>query len=191
MESNAKEDMGQALKQLARKKPFDKIAVSDITAFSGYNRQTFYYHFQDKYELLNWVYYQDIFADLVKGIDFDNWDGHLCRMLEKMKEESYFYQNTIRYAQDSFQEHLYHVTTELFTEAIEALDTREKISKPDKKFYAGFFAHGACGIVIDWMKRGMKEEPRVFVKFMKGLVLSSEKAAYERYSSEPAATKTD
>ena len=71
MESNAKADMGQALKQLARKKPFDKISVSDITAVSGYNRQTFYYHFQDKYELLNWVYYQDIFADLVKGIDFD------------------------------------------------------------------------------------------------------------------------
>lgn len=46
-----------------------------------------------------------------------------------------------------------------------------------------FFAHGACGSVIDWMKRGMKEEPEVFVKFMKGLVLSSEKAAYDRYSS--------
>ena len=38
---------------------FDKITIADITQQSGYNRQTFYYHFRDKYELLNWIYTDD------------------------------------------------------------------------------------------------------------------------------------
>lgn len=182
MQINTKTDMGQALKQLARKKPFDKISVSDITSVSGYNRQTFYYHFQDKYELLNWVYHEDVFAGLIDGINFDNWDGYLAKMLEKMKAESYFYQNTIKYAQEDFEEHLFHITTELFIEAIEFLDTKQVLNRQNKKFYAGFYAYGACGLVIEWVKRGMKEEPGEFARNMKGLVLSSEKAAYQRFT---------
>ena len=35
---------------------FEKITVKDIVEDCGVNRQTFYYHFQDIYELLGWIY---------------------------------------------------------------------------------------------------------------------------------------
>lgn len=47
-----KKAIAQALKNLCRDKAFDKISIADITTACGLNRQTFYYHFQDKYELL-------------------------------------------------------------------------------------------------------------------------------------------
>ena len=43
-----KKAIAAALKQVCREKPFDKISIADITAVCGLNRQTFYYHFQDK-----------------------------------------------------------------------------------------------------------------------------------------------
>ena len=50
---DTKRILAAALKQLTCRKSFDKITIADITQQSGYNRQTFYYHFRDKYELLN------------------------------------------------------------------------------------------------------------------------------------------
>ena len=52
---DTKRILAAALKQLTCRKSFDKITIADITQQSGYNRQTFYYHFRDKYELLNWI----------------------------------------------------------------------------------------------------------------------------------------
>ena len=41
-----------AFKELLLKKSIDKITINDITEKCGINRQTFYYHFHDIYELI-------------------------------------------------------------------------------------------------------------------------------------------
>lgn len=65
-----KRAIATGLKELVDEKPFNKISIRDITEKCGLNRQTFYYHFQDKYELVNWIYYQEGFAPLMEGDDF-------------------------------------------------------------------------------------------------------------------------
>jgi AcrR family transcriptional regulator len=42
-----------ALKELMQEVPFDKIRIADICNRCGMNRKSFYYHFKDKYDLLN------------------------------------------------------------------------------------------------------------------------------------------
>ena len=69
-----KKAIATALKSLILEKPFDKISIADLTKACGLNRQTFYYHFQDKYELLTWIYYTEGFAFVVEDITFENWD---------------------------------------------------------------------------------------------------------------------
>ena len=61
-----KKALAQSLKELGSTKILDKITVADITNHCGVNRQTFYYHFNDKYELLNWIYTEDLFKPLTK-----------------------------------------------------------------------------------------------------------------------------
>ena len=43
-----------------RKKPIDKITVSDIIGNCGYSTATFYRHFKDKYDLIVWAYTQSV-----------------------------------------------------------------------------------------------------------------------------------
>lgn len=50
-----KEAFAQALKQSVRKKPLSKVTVSELVQACGVNRKTFYYHFQDLYDLLAWT----------------------------------------------------------------------------------------------------------------------------------------
>ena len=82
-----KKAIAAALKQVCREKPFDKISIADITAVCGLNRQTFYYHFQDKYELLSWIYYNENFSKITEDITFDNWDQKFLEMLRIMEKE--------------------------------------------------------------------------------------------------------
>lgn len=44
------------MKKLMEKKPFSKISVGDICEDCGMNRKSFYYHFRDKYDLVNWIF---------------------------------------------------------------------------------------------------------------------------------------
>lgn len=85
-----KRAIAEALKQVCREKPFDKISISNITSVWGLNRQTFYYHFQDKYELLSWIYYNENFAKIAEDITLENWDQKIYELLQNMKEEKAF-----------------------------------------------------------------------------------------------------
>ena len=53
-----KEAFVQALVTACQEKNYDKITVQDISQKANLNRQTFYYHFKDKDDLLHYAYYQ-------------------------------------------------------------------------------------------------------------------------------------
>ena len=75
-----KKALAQSLKELGATKNLDKITVADITDHCGVNRQTFYYHFNDKYELLSWIYTQDLFIPLTADLTFENWGEKLVKL---------------------------------------------------------------------------------------------------------------
>ena len=77
-----------ALKDIMRQTPFEKIIVSDITNRCQLNRQTFYYHFADKYALLGQIYKQEIFDPFTDGLTFENWNTHLLQMFETMAADA-------------------------------------------------------------------------------------------------------
>lgn len=56
----AKEAWAKGLKELLVTRSLDKISVKDIATQCGMSRNSFYYHFQDKYELISWIFYNDI-----------------------------------------------------------------------------------------------------------------------------------
>ena len=52
---NYKESNAYTFKDLLKEKPFNKITVNDIANKCDINRQTFYYHFQDIRDLIEWI----------------------------------------------------------------------------------------------------------------------------------------
>ena len=51
-----------ALKELMAQKPIDRITIHDLTERCGIQRQTFYYHFEDVYDLLRWMFQAEAVA---------------------------------------------------------------------------------------------------------------------------------
>ena len=58
--SETKLQMSESLKRLIKDRPFSKITVQDIVADCSINRNTFYYHFENTYDLLSFTYEQEV-----------------------------------------------------------------------------------------------------------------------------------
>ena len=59
MSHSTKADLEASLKKLLLIKPFDKITISDLATDCGISRMTFYYHFKDIYDLVEWSCEED------------------------------------------------------------------------------------------------------------------------------------
>jgi probable dihydroxyacetone kinase regulator len=170
----------RSLKELANEKPFDKISIGDIAERCGINRQTFYYHFHDKFELLSWIYYNELFLPNMEGLSFDNWDERLMAMLIAMKEEQKFYVNTIKHAEYYVRQYFVQNAELVFEDAIKILDDKNKVNAEERQVFSRFFAYGLCGTILEWSESGMKEAPENLSRHMRSLLDSCEKAAYNR-----------
>lgn len=180
-----KRAIAQGFKELMRHKSFEKITISDITKSCGLNRQTFYYHFQDKFELINWIYYNEAILPLTQNLTFETWSGQILRLLTLMRQESYFYENALREnCRPEFQNYLLCVAKELFVDIIDRITENTRIAVEDRQFIADFFSFGIVGVIVDWAKSGMKESPEYITTRLKNLVEDSKKFAVQRYFAD-------
>ena len=180
-----KKAIAEGMKELTKKKSFDKITVSDITEICGLNRQTFYYHFQDKYELVNWIFYNDIISIVTDDLTYDNSISKVTQLLTKMKSEDYFYCNTLKASvKNEFEEYLNKVVCELFCDIIDRIAKDTTMEDEEIKFIADFYAFGMTGTIISWALRGMKETPEYISAQIENLAYGTEKFATVRYQEK-------
>lgn len=97
--------MAAAMKALMKEKKLSKISISDICGACGMNRNSFYYHFKDKYDLINWIFY----TEFVSNIHLEEYKDAL-QLLEDICDYLYqerdFYRVALKMeGQNSFQEY--------------------------------------------------------------------------------------
>lgn len=170
-----KKALASALKQLMEKKSFEKITVSDIAQECGLNRQTFYYHFQDKYDLVNWVFYDDVVTQVLHNDPYTNWSEVLLDVLGIMRQNRSFYMKALSTSgQNTFQDYFFSVTKDLLLEIIEENEAgtkgRTDLDETDKNYLAEFCAYGLVGMTMQWARRGMKEAPQQIVGRLKRFI---------------------
>lgn len=180
-----KKAIAEGIKELSRRKNFNKITVSDITEICGLNRQTFYYHFQDKFELVNWIYYNEIISIVIDDLTYENCVDKVLQMLTNMKSEDYFYINTLKASvKNEFEEYLNKVVSELFCDIIIKIAKDTEMDENEIKFIAEFYAFGITGVIVSWAIQGMKETPEYITEQLKNLAFGTEKFASARYQEK-------
>lgn len=181
-----KKAIAAGFKEIMKKKSLEKITIADITKQCGLNRQTFYYHFQDKYELVDWIYYNDVISTvLYDELTYDNWSDSIQRVLTIMKDESYFYENALNSdSSESFQNYIFAVIKEIFCSVMDRITEDKKIDEDDKKFISEFFTIGMVGVIVRWAKNGMRESPESITRHLRNLVYDSKLFAIKRFFEE-------
>jgi len=181
---DTKEAIAEALITLCEKRTFHKISVQDITKKVGLNRQTFYYHFASKYDLLRWVYQKDALVYLTSEVSVNNWEEQTLKMLKAIQNKGDFYHNTVSSDSDVLMKAFFEVTNQLFIKFFEQLDVEKQLLEEDKHFYAMFFSYGCSGVLIKWIIKGYQETPLVIAAQLFRLAKDTELYSYRLYTKE-------
>ena len=160
MSAITKRAIEESFKKLLSEQPLDKITVKNITDDCGVNRNTFYYHYSDIYELL-----EDIFMEEAqKAIDSMNseqsWEEGLCSGLRFVKENNkliYHVYNSLH--RETIERYLYKVSSDFMLKFIDHVSSDLIVDESDKNFIAAFYKFALVGIMLDWLEGGMKTEP--------------------------------
>ena len=89
-----KRALANALKELMQTVPFAKISVADICEKCDMNRKSFYYHFQDKYELMNWIFDME-FIELIDRGNADQSIEEMTALFRILYDNRTFYRNAL------------------------------------------------------------------------------------------------
>ena len=160
MSQITKRALASALKELLEHKPLNKITIADITEQCGVNRQTFYYHFQDIYALLEWIYTTDAQRLLEGKRDGDTWQQGFLQVLEYIRDNRALVRNTYHsVSRELLEGYLYRVTYQLMRDVVEERAAGTQVPEEDRAFLAHFYKYAFVGLTVEWMQGGMKEEP--------------------------------
>ena len=177
-----KRAIAASLKELTKRKAFDKITIHEITEFCGLNRQTFYYHFKDKYELVDWIYYNETISIIMQDLTYENWDQKVLLMLKNMKQDKYFYESTLKLSVESgFRNYLFRIATELFMDIVGRIELNTDYLENEKTFISEFYAFGIVEVIISWAQHGMRETPEYITKQLVNVAQGTKKFAANRF----------
>ena len=139
MSEVTKRALEQSLKNLLLKKPLTKITINDITEDCGINRMTFYYHFKDIYDLVEWSCLEDARKALEEKKTHDTWQEGFLNIFEAVLANKPFIMNVYRNVdRERIENYLFRLTYDLIAGVVEEKSKGLDISEEDKKFIANF-----------------------------------------------------
>lgn len=165
MSQVTKRALEQSLKNLLLKKPLNKITISDITEDCGINRMTFYYHFQDIYDLVEWACFEDAKKALENKKTHDTWQQGLVQLLYAVRENKPFIVNVYNCVdKGQVEKYLKPLADDLLLGVVEEESVDYSVRDEDKKFIAQVYSYCFVGIMLDWVKNNMRDEPEILVE---------------------------
>lgn len=185
MSQTTKRALEESLKRMLLKKPLDKITISDIAEDCGINRMTFYYHFKDIYDLVEWSCVEDAAKALNGKKTYETWQQGFLQIFQAVLENRPFILNVYHsVSREQVETYLYTLTYDLLIGVIEEKAAGRNVSDSDKKFIADFYKFAFVGLMLDWIKNGMKEDPRTIIDRLSVLIHGDITRALDKYSRD-------
>lgn len=171
MSQTTKRALEASLKNLLLQKPLNKITINDIAEDCGINRMTFYYHFKDIYDLVEWVCVEDAAKALEGNKTYDTWQQGFLNIFNAVLENKPFIMNVYHsVSREQVELYLYKLTYDLLIGVVEEKASDMVVRDEDKKFIADFYKYAFVGIMLNWIKNGMKDDPQQIVDHLSILI---------------------
>ena len=159
-----------------------KITVGDITDDCGINRMTFYYHFKDIYDLVEWSCLEDAKRALDEKKTYDTWQQGLLQIFKAVQENKPFILNVYRCVhREQVEKYLQPLVDQLLLNVINEEAAGITVRDEDKQFIAQVYSYMFIGLMLDWIKDDMREDPQQIVEKLSKLIKGSVSVALSRF----------
>ena len=157
MANTTKYALAAALRELLQKTTLDNITVKDIVNQAGVSRQTFYYHFGDVYQLLEWAF-QDIVSDLCAPAN-GSWRDRLLLAVSLLRANRSLVMNVCHsLGAEYLGIGLRHAIHPIAEQSASRKCRELGLDEQETDFAISFFTYGVVGIIIEWVRKGMPED---------------------------------
>lgn len=148
--------LAEGLKRSMKINEFEKVRVGDICEQSGVSRQTFYRHFKDKYDLLNWyfgVILNNSFKHMGQGSTLHE---ALVKKLTYIKEERLFFTQAFKYGeQNNLKDHDYELIYSFYKNKL--TQTTNQLLPSNIDFILQMYCQGSVFMTVQWLINGCQE----------------------------------
>lgn len=159
MKDRTKWEYANALIRLMTHRALKKITVRELCKACDARPQNFYYHFKDKYDLVTWIYIQDIVSVCEANKDLP-WQSALSIAYGNLLNRREFYRNAF---QDDSTNALIHYIVAfqigLYTEILQRKGA--KIDEP-LAFIITYHAYACAEITKKWLTEPQPMPPELF-----------------------------
>ncbi len=155
-----KELLASCFKELMMTTPFDKITIKMITAKAGLIRPTFYKHFQDKYEVLEWIFTTEVTSGVDLLINNHMETDAIVMLCKRLGQEKRFYRRA--YAMEpgpnSFDQILtrYVYNTFLTLAGRFAVQSVKHHPHLTREMIATYYTYGLVNLLRDWVNSDLE-----------------------------------
>ena len=160
-----KKALAESLKNLLLQKPLNKITISDIADDCGINRMTFYYHFKDIYDLVEWTCAEEAAQAMEGKKTYDTWQEGFLNIFSAVQANKPLIMNVYRcVSRERIEQYLNPLICSLILGVVEEKSAEMPVSEADKRFIANFYEYAFIGVMLEWIDNNMREEPFVLVE---------------------------
>lgn len=183
LQNTTKALLADSLITMLEKRNLEKITVKDLVKECGLTRQTFYNHFYDIYELVEWIYLHETEKTLEGNKDYDTWQQGFYQLLISIKQNKVLVRNTYRSAnRDSLEKYMYTVIYDQILAVVEKQAIDMKVDQRHKNFIAHFYSLAFLALIFEWIRDGMKEKPEDIVDQTAVLIKGDFEKALKKYA---------
>ena len=172
MKSDAtKVAMSNALKEQLKKKKLSKITINDIASACNISRMTFYYHFQDIYDLTEWTLEEAAGRAIGENRTYDSWQYGFEDLLEELQGNQVLILNIYRSMdREMIERYLLKKAESLLMPVVEQESRGLPVNEENKRRVAIFYSYAFLGVLMEWIGKGMAAPPREVVKMVSAIV---------------------
>ena len=163
-----KQAMAMALKQLMTQKSMEKISIREIMEGCGMKRQNFYYHFDDIYDLLRWMFREEAVSLLDSRGGAQFWKDGLLRLFYHLKENQLVYRCALRslgrdFLKRFFMDEIYPIVQRVAEEVLTELN----FSPPakDRQMILQFYVIALAAVIESWLMGELEYTPEELIAF--------------------------
>lgn len=172
---------------LLNERPLDKITVKDIVEDCGINRNTFYYYYQDIYALLEEVFIDETQQALSADFEIQSWQEGVYRTTNfAMKNKRMIFHVYNSRSREELEQYLSKTIGWVVRKYIQTQTQGLHVSQSDIDLITLFYQHAIKGLLLDWVGKGMKEEPKDYLDRLGVLFDGNIRMILERAEKNPA-----
>lgn len=150
-----RELLADCMRELMVTTPFDKITIKMITDKAGLIRPTFYKHFQDKYEVLEWIFKTEVTDSVDLLIEHHMELDAIVMFCRCLGNDRKFYKRAwqMEPGPNSFEEILTRYVYQTFLKLADRFSLKVSRSHPilTREFIATYYTYGLVHTVKDWI----------------------------------------